>query len=83
MRSCEKTVGDNGKQSIRFGFKGENALTRVNDCNFFSWITQNTYLSAACVKTVINKKTRSMRKGIEVINEKKLSTTSGLVCLQP
>ena len=37
--------------------------------NFFSWTTQNTYLFAACVKTVIDKKNLSTRKGLEVIDE--------------
>ena len=48
--------------------------------NFFSWTTQNTYLFTACVKTVIDKNP-STRKGPEVIDEKKLSTTSIVSCV--
>ena len=67
MRSCEKTVDNNSL------FKWENASTRFSESTFFSHRPHK--MSVCCVS--------NSHRSQKVVNEKKLSTTSGVVCLQP
>ena len=92
MRSCEKNCCRQQKVIYSFSLlKRKNVLTRFSDRQLFL-IDSTRYLSlAVCPNSNRSQKvedekkssTRKIHQRAKVVDEKKLSTTSGLLCLQP